>query len=151
MARLVTPPRRSRHDGSGRLLGDRRVVVGLLGVALVVASAAGAAAQHDCRTDAHKIANMRDEERIRHQNAMTMLKTKKDTYQTQEQMAHNNCPRGDNECHRKVKESFAKAYTEVKNEELVENNKHREIERNLGQLKRDCAIEERMERRKRQR
>ena len=67
--------------------------------------------------------NLHDEERIRHENVMTMLKTKKD------------------------KEAFAPRFTEVKNDELVENNKHREKERNLGQLKRDCAIEERMERR----
>ena len=148
MARLVTTPRRAGRDGSWRNLGDRRVVARLLGAALLVASAAGAAAQPKCPSDANRLKNLNDEERIRHQGVMTELKVKRDFYLSEQQIAHNNCPRGDNACHRKVREDFAPKFTEVKNDEIRENFKHREQERILGQLKRDCAIEERMERRK---
>jgi hypothetical protein len=48
---------------------------------------------------------------------------------------------------RSVREFFAPRLTEVKNKETRENFYHRQVERKIGQITRDCKLYERMERR----
>jgi hypothetical protein len=126
----------------------RPVVAGLLGAALVLASVAGAAAQHNCRTEADAWRNLYEAERIRHQNLLTQLKNQKDQILAEQHVAHNNCARGDNACHRNVRETFAPRLTAIRNNETLENSRHRQEERILGQVRRECRFDDRVEQRK---
>jgi hypothetical protein len=124
------------------------VVAGLLAGAVLLASVAGAAAQHNCRTDADAWRNLYEAEGIRHQNVMTQLKNWKDSVLAEQHVAHNNCARGDNACHRTVRETFAPRLKEIRNNETLENSRHRQEERILGQVRRECRFDDRVEQRK---
>ena len=78
---------------------------------------------------------------------MTSLKNEKDQIEAERQVAYNKCPRGDNACRRHVRETFAPPLTDIKNKETIENSRHRQEERTLGQVKRDCKLYDRMDKR----
>lgn len=83
---------------------------------------------------------------MRHEDNTTAIKNEKDQLLSEQQVAHNNCPRGDNACHRRVREAFAPKLAAMKNKETMENSRHRQHERKLGQAERDCKLWKRIDR-----
>ena len=118
----------------------------MISLPLVAGLAIGAYAQEKCPSAA-EFQNAYDDERIRHDSTMTGYKNERDQLLAEQRVAQNNCPRGDNNCLRSVRESFAPKLAEVRNKETLENSYHRQVDRKLGQIKRDCKLYGRMERR----
>ena len=118
----------------------------MVSLALVAGLTIAAYAQDKCPS-AVDFQNAYDEERVRHGDEMTTLKNAKEQLLAEQRVAQNNCPRGDNNCLRSVRESFAPKLAEVKNKETLENSYHSQVERKMGQMKRDCKLYDRIERR----
>ena len=125
----------------------RFMITAKIGCAIVAGLALAAHAQSQCPSSDAVYANMYDRERERHGDRMTILKNARDQILAEQHVAYNNCPRGDNDCRRAVREKFAPRLAEVKNEETLENSRHRQEERKIGQFRRDCKLDERVERR----
>jgi hypothetical protein len=132
-----------RFDGRAFALVTAPLMISL---ALVAGLAIAAYAQDKCPSAAD-FQNAYDEERVRHGGEMTTLKNARDQLLAEQRVAQNNCPRGDNNCLRSVRESFAPKLAEVKNKETLENSYHSQVERKMGQMKRDCKLYDRIERR----
>ena len=78
---------------------------------------------------------------------MISLKNNEDQILAERAVAYNNCPRSDKTCSRRVREDFEPKLKEIKNQRILENSRPRQEERFLGQVKRDCKLYDRMERR----
>jgi hypothetical protein len=124
----------------------RLMIVAEVSLALVAGLVVAVYAQSKCPSAA-EVQNASDDERVRHDDTMTSLKNERDQLLAEQDVAYRKCPRGDNNCLRSVRESFAPRLTEVKNKETLENSYHRQVERKIGQIKRDCKLYERIERR----
>ena len=118
----------------------------VVGGVMVTGMAIAAHAQGKCPADAAAWQNMYDDERVRHGDAMIALKNTRDQIQAEQQVALNNC-RNDKGCIEKVRATYRPKLDDIKNKETLENSRHRQEERTLGQVKRDCKLYEKMERR----
>ena len=126
----------------------RLVLTARVGLAIVAGLAIAAHAQSRCPADAAAWQNMYDAERVRHGDAMTALRNTRDQIQAEQQVALSKC-RNDSSCVKSVRETFRPRLDEIKSKETLENSRHRQEERTLGQIKRDCKLYDRMDRRTR--